>query len=1158
MGSYASVAIRDEYGNIVGYQSTRTGEVVEAASPEYQAQVRAEGRAEEARTGRTIEPNPYDPYSAAGIAYNVARTGGATDIRLNLIAEQEIAAVGGDPSFIRYATNIYQEREPISSSTVTTREGQTFYNRGFEGVPVRLNLTRNEMQNVNDIVSGDSNRYLVYNQDTRNLERLSPQSQLAVDYGVHKARGDFGGPLLEGGTYGGWKSGHTVEERRAAVALGVTTPETRVLGSRYQTTPRSAQGAEAAINAGALPKPFTSANIRKPFTSTNLKIESPSGATPVQESKAPSQEYVQSVFGGYSGGILGYLAFGEKSPKVIKGAVGSVIDAFPSMVGFTPIADTMREQDTGYKDYLKRIDASKSELTNIGEYGKRTFGTDTEGKIILPSDSKEAVAFKEDYERSAGKYSKIVSEGIEKEYLSVKEGEIVSRPDIATFEYGEFSKWGAGAGAQVRKTLGFNRQQLEAYGETIERKRGLETIPEKIVYGTGFTLSTQPEKFVTGAGVGATFVLGGEVVGGVAASPAIASRLGPFAASNPIVVSAARAAVNVGVPTAFGGLTYYEASEHFTATPERTTVNIGKMVPELAGLGYGGAGVVGVAGLAERGFVGFGTKKVEYVRGYQPRAIDLSNVKLSDTKIGTVESPLDIPQYLVEKPSLREPFVLSGKTRYSFDVLKEETLPIRPMSELPSVRNFMTGEEIQKVSTASGFSYGGPATFEQMRTVAEFKRLGDVRVEIPGNIAPSPKTLLMREKQASQWIQPVRSPTGEMPWDFLPGTGKGGFGELRKPALSGAPDFVITTEMAAKAGIRVEPARIGESTPLGTKFSGSPMSSQMLESVVNVDIMKGVSRTSYYNVETTIRNIAVRSRIKSPMSFAEEQRVLPSATRKTFAGKGFAIEKSKFDEALTGAIESEKRSADFEVGRRIARMEYPSLKKPSDVSIASIPKEIPAKAQLRVGRMAVLKEIERGYTGDFGTVSFTGSSKRSSTIESMTSASISRNIKSEIPDISRRSINLPDITPSSKQKRMVGSLEVSEPGYPDKPFARITETKPPSMPTSRRIPFENVYKTPVVTPIDVPGTTKPPTINKITEITPPFAFFGGPGGGGSRGPMGSLGSTRWQRTNLVADMPYLARGMRSFGFSALPSDMYKETYRKGRRTKKKSSGRKKK
>jgi hypothetical protein len=38
------------------------------------------------------------------------------------------------------------------------------------------------------------------------------------------------------------------------------------------------------------------------------------------------------------------------------------------------------------------------------------------------------------------------------------------------------------------------------------------------------------------------------------------------------------------------------------------------------------------------------------------------------------------------------------------------------------------------------------------------------------------------------------------------------------------------------------------------------------------------------------------------------------------------------------------------------------------------------------------------------------------------------------------------------------------------------------------------------------------------------------GGGGGSGYRGNLGVIRWKRNNLVADQPYLARGMKDIGF----------------------------
>lgn len=70
--------------------------------------------------------------------------------------------------------------------------------------------------------------------------------------------------------------------------------------------------------------------------------------------------------------------------------------------------------------------------------------------------------------------------------------------------------------------------------------------------------------------------------------------------------------------------------------------------------------------------------------------------------------------------------------------------------------------------------------------------------------------------------------------------------------------------------------------------------------------------------------------------------------------------------------------------------------------------------------------------------------------------------------------------------------------------------------------------------IQTPVTPQAPRENPfIQQAKPPIEPYmpGGylPGGGGGTGQKGWLGVTRWQRNNLVADMPYLTRGMREFG-----------------------------
>jgi hypothetical protein len=158
--------------------------------------------------GPAQQYNPYGDGNAAAIAWEVGRTGGATDYQMNLIAEREVVAAGGDPGFIRYATDIYQERPQFEREILTTREGQQFENKEWYGVPIRMNLTKAEMAAGGGITQDNYGKFLRYDTESYQLNRLSePTTQFGIDTGVHKARGDFGGPWLKDGAYGGWRSG---------------------------------------------------------------------------------------------------------------------------------------------------------------------------------------------------------------------------------------------------------------------------------------------------------------------------------------------------------------------------------------------------------------------------------------------------------------------------------------------------------------------------------------------------------------------------------------------------------------------------------------------------------------------------------------------------------------------------------------------------------------------------------------------------------------------------------------------------------------------------------------------------------------------------------------------------------------------------------------
>jgi hypothetical protein len=149
--------------------------------------------------------NPYASDTAAGIAWEVAKTGGGTDLRMNVIAEAEVRAAGGDPSFITYATDIYAERPQYSAQTLVTRTGQTFVNQPWSGVPIRLNLTLSELAGATERINTSPGKYYQYRQETRLLTPITSPVTIGADPGIHKAYGDFGGPILASdGSYGGW------------------------------------------------------------------------------------------------------------------------------------------------------------------------------------------------------------------------------------------------------------------------------------------------------------------------------------------------------------------------------------------------------------------------------------------------------------------------------------------------------------------------------------------------------------------------------------------------------------------------------------------------------------------------------------------------------------------------------------------------------------------------------------------------------------------------------------------------------------------------------------------------------------------------------------------------------------------------------------------
>ena len=357
--SAAFLAINAQYqqqrGNIVG------------SSPTYQ------------QSGYTpTQPNPYNPDTAAGIAWEVAKTGGATDSRLNAIAERQVLASGGDPGFIRYASDIYVERPAYQQEILTSKLGQVFVNEAWAGVPIRMNLTKAEMAMGAGITPGNIGNYYKYNQDTFMLGKLDPSKDvIGIDPGVHTRFGDFGGPILDGKSYGGW-TGNQIPIQIPGRLVGgnmVAGVGTTVVGD----TP---QNVEVLMAGGALPKPFRSGDSGGD-TPTNM------GFSILLQSQRIFLPSPDDLFGDDGKGRMGDIA------------VGVLRNIYGIPYGQVKGAETVRAQEAYekspiYAQYeLAMVDYNKtdSELKASLEKNKDYVSLDpSTGKYIISPNTPEPIA----------------------------------------------------------------------------------------------------------------------------------------------------------------------------------------------------------------------------------------------------------------------------------------------------------------------------------------------------------------------------------------------------------------------------------------------------------------------------------------------------------------------------------------------------------------------------------------------------------------------------------------------------------------------------------------------------------------------------------------------------------------------------------------------
>jgi hypothetical protein len=578
--------------------------------------------------------------------------------------------------------------------------------------------------------------------------------------------------------------------------------------------------------AGELPKPFVS----KPVGADGAAVFTP---------------YQQSILGGYSGGLIGYALWGEKSPQVIKGALGSVVDEITGLVGWRPFASAMREVES-------------------------PTGITPDIQTSLETESKNLAAVK-------------------------------------VYDYGEFSRWGEGAGDMIRGKLGFTTEQLEVYGTRLEQKKGIEYIPEKIVYGTGYTLSTHPEKIISAYGAGVAMVFGGEIIGAGAQATGLATRAGAFALSHPTIATVGGGALRYGIPAGMLGMTYYSASEGLTATPERTTINIGKGVPELAFMLYGGASGYGAVRVMDSGYLGFET--TQETIDILPEAITTKGRDIFEIRPGKImanRGGIDaIPETATSKMALTQPERALYELPSPMHVKKVVPEGSQYVSEpyipgeirLPGVRPLLEGTEMGSVSQTTRMGLAEPW---KTKATTDYILGGGIEPRIVGQPV-SATTAAMREAQAAAWLAPSRVPTGAMPMDMLPGVSKIGAG--LEPMAMPNPFAGLAESM----GVRIEPISpkgIGRTTESGFGYGGAGMSQGMLESVVTQGAIK--TPTSYASaMDIVIGQKTAAARMKPVSEAAMREQILPSVTKMP----GSVPSMAGFEDITMSVIEGGKRTA---------------------------------------------------------------------------------------------------------------------------------------------------------------------------------------------------------------------------------------------------------
>lgn len=714
--------------------------------------------------------------------------------------------------------------------------------------------------------------------------------------------------------------------------------------------------------------------------------------------------------------------------EVAKGAVGSVVDFIPSMVHWTPVADMMRTTDAGQRQFIKEKTTRESNIQSMYNYGKSTFGTDKQGRILIDTTNPAAAEFQTKYEAAKTEYTSFIKTGFEKGYVEYRNNQMVLNPEL-TYEYGEFTKWGVGAGKQVRETLGFSREQLESYGTQLERKQGMtnmdkvlsSTFPvfslaskgyrerlgasaEQVTYGVGYTLSTHPEKIVTAYGAGAAMVFGGEVIGAAAESTGIAGVLGNAAALHPTLAAVGQ----WGVPAAFVGLTHYGATEGLTATPERTTINYGKLYPELVAMGWGGV----TASMAPRGMVWLNRNLPEFRQrpvegtpviraGPQLYIEEIKSIPLSET----IESKIE-----------------AAKAR----VAEFESKGI----------SFENPEYKQALRESNPYYHQTKAWHKTLELQAGAEITRSVQIEDVSPLAETSakRAAAMSMAETQRYLSTATPYYAKASWYFR---------EL--PYERGATPMLF------------------ENVPAGSSIDlGVP------------------SRNTIWMRQEMNRAINEQNLLRAGSFF---ERISPDIDRVTIP-QGYQTVNTMQKETLSSRYPFAAYNMQSEGQRIASKMGWVAYKNVYGQMKYDVPESTVALAQQSPTTTRIK---ERNI---FATLT-------SNLLKDMTITTY--------PDVMRNLTRTPEkeITPTifapvTKTKIKEVAPEIYKPTWPTNEITITKETPPP------------------------PPPPPPPVFGGGRFGLPPL----GGGGGGYRG---SLGAITWTRTNLIADQPYLARGMRDIG-----------------------------